>query len=120
MIFQTRSVGQSPLTLSFSQLSRLLDALYVHHEPEPIPYDQFAEVIKRMGHVSEKRNQLNHSMIMPSVDEIRLLSSDKNKKGKGLRVLEQAFSIEDLNSLKDEMQRVSGDLLAIYSEIKEP
>lgn len=104
--------------LSFSQLSKLLDALYVHQEPKPIPYDEFAEVVKKLDRVAEKRNRLNHSMIMPSSDEIRLISFDKNKKGKGLRTLESAFSISDVNGLKDDIQSVGGDLLAIYMSIK--
>lgn len=112
-------VGVVLANLSFSQLVTLMDSLYYHHDPKPVPYSEFARVLSKLDDVSQRRNAIHHSMILATPDELLLYSANKRRRGKGLQTKEISLDTRNLKKLIKDIEAISGTLLLLYFKLEQ-
>lgn len=102
--------------MSFKQLLSLLSSLYRHTRNNETKIKELDNLIKRAFQVAEKRNMICHSIwgAGDSPDSITRIKTTA-KTSKGLRRQFEQTTVEDLDSIVDDIRGVTEDINAFMS-----
>ena len=104
--------------LSFGKKCDLIESLFLHIFGKLDSAKQFQEIIKEIGLVEQERNKVFHSAwaIEKETGETFRVKADL-RKGKGLVVATPTVAAEDIDSLADEISRISIEFAKIVNTV---